>query len=217
MARLWRKGRLEKVIREDLRDLSHLPELSQIEMLTSLLPERVGSPFSYGSLREDLEVSFPTVKRWVTYLKELYYLFEIKPYTKSITRSLKKGGKIYLWDYSEIIDEAARFENLVACHLLKTCHYWNDKGEGQFDLFYLRDKEKNEIDFLITKDRIPWLPIEVKLNETTPSPNWVKFLGQIGLTKGIQIVNAHGIWECKSIGNFKILISSASEVLNYFI
>ncbi len=216
-ARLWRISRVEKVIREDLRDLSRIPELSQIEMLASLLPEKVGSPFSVVSIKEDLEVSFQTVKRWINYLKELYYLFEVKPFHNSIIRSLRKEGKIYLWDYSEIKDPAARFENLVACHLLKTCHYWTDSGEGNFELFYLRDKEKHEIDFLITKDRKPWLPIEVKLSDTAPSPHWKKFLRQLPCQKAIQIIKSPVQWKIHSLDNRQILIGSASELLGYFI
>jgi hypothetical protein len=125
-ARLWRAGRTEKVIREDLRDLSRLPELSRIEMLAALLPERVGSLLSIAALREDLEVSHDTVSRWLSYLKELYYVFELKPFRGSMRRSLRKEGKLYLWDHSEVDDPAARFENLVAAHLLKACHYWTD-------------------------------------------------------------------------------------------
>jgi uncharacterized protein len=87
---LWRPGRIEKVVREDLRDLSRIPELSQIEALVSLLPERVGSLFSRASLREDLEVSFDTIRRWMQYLFELYYAFEVKPFTSKISRSLKR-------------------------------------------------------------------------------------------------------------------------------
>jgi len=59
---LWKKGRIEKIVREDLRDLSRLPELSQIEMLISLLPERAANPLSLTSLSEDLEVSYTTVE-----------------------------------------------------------------------------------------------------------------------------------------------------------
>jgi predicted AAA+ superfamily ATPase len=62
---LWRQGRLEKV----------------------------GSPLSTASLREDLEVSFDTIKRWLKYLEELYYCYTIRPYSKSIMRSLKKRTK----------------------------------------------------------------------------------------------------------------------------
>lgn len=217
MAKAWRLTRTEQVIREDLRDLSRIPELSQIEMMTSLLPERVGSLLSLASLREDLEVSFQTVKRWLEYLKQLYYAFEIKPFTKSISRSLKKDGKLYLWDYGEISNPAARFENLVACHLLKTCHYWTDSGEGKFDLFYLRDKEKHEIDFLITKDRQPWLPVEVKLNMTEPSPHWKKFLSQLPCKNGIQIVSPPNKWKFVSIDTIgKVLVGSADSLLSYF-
>ena len=86
---------------------------------------------------EYLEVSHATVKNWLEYLKELYFLFEVKPWQKRIPRSQKKESKVYLWEYSEIDDKAARFENPAACHLLKACDYWSDSGEGDFKLYYL--------------------------------------------------------------------------------
>ena len=104
--------------------MSRLPELDRVEMMAALLPERVGSLFSVASMVEDLEASFHTVRRWMKYLAELYYLFEIKPYTACTPRSLKRQGKVYLWDYSGITNRASRLENLVACHLLKACHFW---------------------------------------------------------------------------------------------
>ena len=216
-ARLWRTSRLEKVIREDLRDLSRIPELSRIEMLASLLPDKVGSPFSVVSVREDLEVSHPTVVRWLNGLKELYYLFEVKPYHRRIVRTLKKEGKIYLWDWTEVDEPAARFENLVACHLLKACHYWTDSGEGSFELYYLRDKEKHEIDFLITRDSQPWLPVEVKLSETEPSPHWKKFLPQLKCKKGVQIVKTPGHFRLHEVSESQVLVVSASYFLSHWI
>jgi len=215
--RLWQKGRKEKVIREDLRDLTRIPELSQIEMLVSLLPEQIGSFLSRASLRSDLEVSFDTVRRWIIYLKELYYLFEIKPYQQNIKRSLKKEGKVYLWDFSEVVDEAARFENLVACHLLKFCHFWTDCGEGEFELFCLRDKQQHEIDFLICKDAKPWLPVEAKLNNAAPSANWGTFLKQLPCKKGLQIVLKDNIWQHHKNQDGQVLVASASDVLPFFV
>lgn len=164
--KIWRQSRFEKIIREDLRDISRIPELSQVEMLASLLPEKVGNPLSVQSLREDLEVAHDTVTRWLNYLNELFYFFEIKPWTKSIARSLKKEGKIYLYDWTEVENPGFRFENLIASHLLKACHFWTDTGEGHYELHYLRNKEKQEIDFLISKDKKPWLCVEAKLNDT---------------------------------------------------
>ena len=215
-AKAWQRQRHDLIIREDLRDISRIPELARIEMLAALLPERVGSLFSISTLIEYLEVSHATVKTWLEYLKELYFLFEVKPWQKRIPRSLKKEGKVYLWEYSEINDEAARFENLVAYHLLKSCDYWSDSGEGDFKLYYLRNKEKQEIDFLIIKDGKPWLPVEVKLSDTTLSKNWNKFLPLIGCKHALQIVNKP-YWNIHKFDDFKILVADAAEVFQYFV
>jgi predicted AAA+ superfamily ATPase len=215
-SRAWRRQRHDLIIREDLRDISRIPELARIEMMASLLPERVGSLFSINSLVKYLEVSHATVKTWLEYLKDLYFLFEVKPWQKRIPRSLKKEGKVYLWDYSEIEDESSRFENLVACHLLKACDYWNDSGAGDFALYYLRNKEKEEIDFLIVKDGRPWFPIEVKLSEVAPVKNWHKFLPLIGCKFALQIVNKPS-WKIHEYDNAKILIADAAEILQYFV
>lgn len=214
-ARLWRRNREQLIVREDLRDISRIPELGRVEMLTAMLPERIGSLLGLASLARDLEVSIPTVKRWLGFLKELFYLFEIKPYSRRIPRSLRREGKAYLWDYAIIQDGAARFENLVACHLLKTCHYWADTGEGAFELFFLRDKDGREIDFLIVRNGVPWLPIEVKLTGTTPTPNWKSFAPHLPCRMGLQIVRQPH-WKEHLFGPSRILVAGAAEALSYF-
>ncbi|RLB54509.1 MAG: hypothetical protein DRI34_11905, partial [Deltaproteobacteria bacterium] len=213
-ARLWRRTRVEAIIREDLRDLTRIPEFSRLEMMAALLPERVGSLFSQTSLAEDLEISPVTVKRWLLLLQEVYYLYEIKPYQKRIKRSLKKTGKVYLWDWSEVVDRAARFENLVAGHLLKACHFWTDTGEGDFELFFLRNKEKQEIDFLITRDGRPWLPVEVKLTDTTPSKNWSKFLPALACRRALQVVASPVCRKEYQVAGATLLVADAATVLS---
>lgn len=214
---LWHRERIEKIIREDLRDLSHLPELSQIEMLVSLLPERAANILSIQSLAEDLEVAYTTVKRWLCYMYQLYYAFTIQPYTKSLSRSLKKNAKMYLWDWSEIENEAARFENLIACHLLKYCDFLTQTGIGDFQLYYLRNREKQEIDFLIAKNKNPWLPIEVKLNSDVLSENWPYFMKHLPCKYGIQVVKSENVNILKETLFGKILILSATNFLSCLI
>ncbi len=211
---IWQRGRVEKIVREDLRDISRIVELSKIEMLISLLPERVASPLSITSLRELLEVDYKSVQRWLNYLKELYYHFEIKPWSKNISRGLKKESKLYLWDWSEVKDKGARFENMVASHLLKACHYWTDVGEGTFELFYVRTKEKKEIDFLITKDRAPWLPVECKLNKTNISPYFFKAFDEV--KNFYQLVNKKDQLQKRTENGKNIIVCTASKFLRHF-
>ncbi len=212
-ARLWRRERRERVIREDLRDLTRTLELSQIEMLAALIPPRVGSPLSVACLRDILEVSHTTTTRWLNWLKEVYYIFEVKPYSNHIKRSLKKEGKLYMWDPSEVTDEAARLENLIACHLLKACHVWTDAGVGDFELRYLRNKDRQEIDFLVLRDGAAWLPVEVKLSATAPSPNWRRFLPALPCRLGIQVCRQAGVNRSFQEGNRRVQIMSAATLL----
>jgi hypothetical protein len=212
--RAWRLAREQAVIREDLRDLSRLADLGRLELMAALLPERVGSLFSVANLREDMETGFDTIRRWMACLQEVYHLFVLKPYTPKIARSLRRQGKVYLWDYGAVRDDAARFENLVAHHLLKTCHYWTDAGEGIFDLHFLRNKEKQEIDFLIVRDGVPWLPVEVKMSSEL-SPNWRKFAPMLPCRRGLQIVRKPE-WKFHDFGGSQVLVAGGAEALRYF-
>lgn len=211
--RLWKRERLERLVREDLRDLSRIQELSQIEMLVSLLPERAANPLSINALREDLEVAYATMKLWISYLKQIYYCHEIKPYSQNIPRSLKKEGKLYLWDWSEIEDEGARFENLIAGHLLKYAHYLTDTGEANVELCYLKNKEKKEIDFLLVKNKKPWIPIEVKLNDDNLSENWTDFLKALPCKRGIQVTYKPNVCKLMAHPQGEVLILSAEYLL----
>ena len=213
VARAWRRTRQEQLIREDLRDISRIPELSQIEMLAALLPERVGSVLSRAALREDLEVAHTTVSRWLSFLERLYFFFEIKPYSKKIRNSIKKEGKLYFWEYSDVPTPGARLENLVAAHLLKACHYWTDSGEGLFELFYLRNKQGYEIDFLITKDKKPFLPIEAKSTDTQIANGWKIFLPQIKTDIAVQLTTKPGISQVTDVGGTNIFILSMDRFL----
>ncbi len=154
-----------------------------------------------------MEVAHDTVSRWLRYLNELYYFFELRPWSKSVPRSLKKEGKIYLYDGTAIANEGAKFENLLAGHLLKACHFWSDTGEGQFNVHYLRNKEKQELDFLIVKDKRPWLCIEAKLASASMDDKLInKFLRHLKCPF-VQVTFEEKIWRAR---DDRVILSATS-------
>jgi len=168
--RLWQRDRIARVVRQDLRDLEHVREVSLVEQLVDLLPSRVGSPLSVKSLREDLEVDHKTVERWLTILENLYVCFRIAPFGAPRVRAVKKSQKLYLWDWSVTPEGGARFENLVACQLLKYCHFVEDTEGRAMELRFLRDTDKRELDFVVLQDKRPLFAVECKTGERNPSP-----------------------------------------------
>lgn len=154
--------RKDQLFREDIRDGTRIQELSQLELLAEILRNQAAGALGFHSLATKVGVSTDTIRRWIEVLKSFYYCFSIQPWSKNISRSLIKEPKLYLWDWSLIDEEGPRHENLVASHLQKAIHFWNDRGMGNFGLYYLRTKEGREVDFLVTKNEQPWFLAEVK-------------------------------------------------------
>ncbi|MCK4609193.1 MAG: ATP-binding protein, partial [Gammaproteobacteria bacterium] len=150
--RRWKNIKLEQLFREDIRDLCNIHEIALLEFLAQLLKNQAGHLVNYSNLASKVGVSVDTIKRWIATLEKFYYCFSLKPWSRNVTRSLLKEPKIYLWDWSEINDIGAKTENFVASHLLKAIHLWIDRGLGEYQLFFIRDKDKNEVDFLVTKN-----------------------------------------------------------------
>lgn len=176
----WRRWQLERqarIIHEDLRDLERVQEISKVELLMDALPSRVGSPLSLKSLQEDLMVAHATVARWLEILENLYVCFRISPYGSPKIRAVKKEQKLYLWDWSNIEDAGARFENFVASHLLKYCHFIQDTEGHKMELRYIRDTDKREVDFVVIKNKKPLFAVEAKVSEKALSPH-VKYFSE---------------------------------------
>jgi len=183
----WRRGHLDIILRQDLLDLESVREIIAIETLVELLRRSAGSLVSYATLARDLHRDATTVKRWIDILENLFIVFSIKPYHKNISRSLLKMPKYYFFDYASLDYPGVRFENLVACALFKEVQRLIDEDGVNADLHFLRDKDGNEINFLITVDRMPSLMIEVKSSAKSEVANFTHF-SQFMQTEKIMLV-----------------------------
>ena len=170
-ARRWSREYRSRVLREDLGDLEKVSELSLLEHLAVRLPDLVGSPLSLNALREDLQVAHQTVSRWVGILERLYQIFRIYPFGAPTIRAVKKEAKHYQMDWTLVAAPGARFENLVACHLLKENHFLEDTKGIDRELRYFRDVESREVDFVVLEEKRPIRFVECKLSGRDASPS----------------------------------------------
>jgi uncharacterized protein len=207
--RRWSATYHRQVIREDVRDLTDVRNVDDIEILFSLLPSKVGWPLSLPGLAADLKVAYNTVKNWLSVLERFYLTFTLSPWTPRISRTLHKDRKLYLFDYAGIKDPAARFENMVAVELFRAVSNWNDMGWGDFGLHYVRTKEGREVDFLVSEDRKPLFLVEAKRGDMTPAPNLLRFQKALGIP-GIQLLDrGEGFVQAGSPG-LPVLIAPAA-------
>jgi predicted AAA+ superfamily ATPase len=169
-AKRWSREYRTRLIQEDLVQLERVHDLGSIELLAIRLPELVGAPLSINALREDLQVSHKAVATWIQILERLYAIFRIPPFGAAKIRAVKKEQKHYQLDWSLVPDPSLRFENLVACALLKWIHFQQDAYGEDIELRYFRDVDNREVDFVITDRKKPLRLVECKWNDAPISP-----------------------------------------------
>ncbi|MFA6036649.1 MAG: ATP-binding protein [Legionellales bacterium] len=188
-ARRWRRERFDRILREDVRDLESIRHISLLSIMADSLKERVGSNITLSNIARDLEIAPNTAKHWLQLLERMYLVFAIYPYTTKIARSLIKPPKVYFYDNADVADdEGARLENLIATTLLKRIHFTEDYHGFKSQLHYIRDKEGREVDFVVTKNNVVELLIEVKLSDTTLSRSLQYYADLLQPKEVVQIV-----------------------------
>ncbi|MCC2624429.1 MAG: hypothetical protein K0R14_302 [Burkholderiales bacterium] len=183
----WHSLRTRQLFHEEIRDYAHIYDIDQLELMGTLIASQAGGQLNYSNIATKIQKSESTVRSWMHILYNSYYCFSIPPWSSNVARSILKMPKIYLYDWSAVVDHGSKVENFVAVHLLKSVSYWNNVGLGQINLYYLRDKQQHEVDFLLVSNNQPWMLIEVKAADTKISNNLNYFQQQLQAQHAIQL------------------------------
>ena len=188
--RKWQNQKRSLLIQSEIRSMENIKDLFLIETLVEALPSRVGSPLSIQSLSEDLEVAHKTIKNWLEILERLYFCFRISPFGAKNIRAVKKEQKLYLFDWAELAENRSKglqFENLMACQLLKYCHFIEDTQGYKMELKFIRDTDKREIDFVVLKQKKPIFAVECKVKAYSIEKSIYYFKERTSIPKFYQV------------------------------
>ena len=171
----WKRTHTDSILKEDMLELDRYRRISQMQTLLEILKSCVGQTVQYEYLSKILQCDGKTVKKMLDLLEGLYLIFKISPYYKNINKSIRKQPKYYFYDIAQVDNIGARFENLVACTLLKHNHFKEDCYGETRGIYYLRNRDKKEIDFLITENKKPIQMVEAKWKDDKLSKNFDVF------------------------------------------
>ncbi len=204
----WSMTYHRQIVRDDIREQFAVLKAGEMSRLLDMLPLRVSNPMAVDNLAGDLQVAPDTVKHWLRLFDAFYLIFTLTPWTRKVSRALTKMPKIYFFDYIRVEDPGARFENMVALELYRAVHMWTDMGQGVFTLHYLRNREKQEVDFLIVRGRDPLFLVECKLTDTQVSPALRKYQKMLNVP-AIQLVQEMEGYKRIDTGGLRTLVAPA--------
>lgn len=197
-AQRWRNDYFAGLVREDVLEFSRLQEVNAMRLFAEMLRSRVGSPLSLASLSRDLNLSSVTLGKYLDILEALFIVFVVRPWHRNIARATLQAPKVYFYDTGLVLgDDGVRFENLVACHLLKNVQWQQDTRSAPVDLHYIRTKDEAEVDFCLSSGDTLTHLVECKLSDPKPHRALSRFAEQWPQAQAVQLLR-----ECHAEADF---------------
>ena len=173
---LFYSSYLQTYLERDIKQMLAVHDLSLFHDFIELLAARVGSVLNLNEIARECGVSFPTIKKWTSLLETTQIIYLLRPYYKNISKRVIKSPKLYFLDTGLLAHilryqtpetlqsgplAGSFFENLIISEVLKKKFNYNKN----FEIYYYRDSNKNEVDIIIEYDGKFEL-IEIKLAGT---------------------------------------------------
>ena len=186
----WRNDYFSDLVREDVLEFSRLQEITTMRLFAELLRERVGSPLSLASMGRDLAISPNTLRKYLEILEALFIVFVVRPWHRNIARATLQAPKVYFYDTGLVKgDVGVRFENFVACSLLKHVEWQQDALGKETGLHYIRTKDGAEVDFAVSKGGHLSELVECKLGDHKPHRALLRFAAEWPEARASQVVH----------------------------
>jgi predicted AAA+ superfamily ATPase len=173
---------LQTYLQRDVRDLTQVGSEAAFVRFLRACAALTGQMLNLTQLARDADVAVNTAKNWLSILQASFQVFLLQPYHTNLTKRLVKTPKLYFldtglcaylteWSSPETLAAGAMsgaiLETYALCELLKS---WWYRGKKPL-LYYYRDKDQREIDFLLVQDQILY-PLEIK-KSASPKREWV--------------------------------------------
>ncbi len=174
----WSKQHQELIITEDLRDLTRIVNFDKLEHFLKMMGPSIGQTISHLHFANDLETTHGTIKRWLQELNKVQLLFPVPPYSKKIRKAYRLEKKWYFMDWRAAGGDKL-FENYVASTLHRAVTLYSDRFGEDLALYFIRTHDGAEVDFMITRNDVPWLLIEAKEGKPDPTRAVYRFSNEL--------------------------------------
>ncbi len=199
-ARTWFRSYVQTYLERDVRAISSIRDLPTFRRFISLIASRCGQILNKTDLAAPLGVSVPTVTEWLSILETTGEILLIPPFHENFGKRLVKSPKIYFVDSGLVchllgIESetmlrrshflGAIFEGFVASEIAKL----QSAAGRRRELYYFRDQQGLEVDFLVPLGDAQLALIEAKASATVDPRAADRLLRLARAVRGYEVQN----------------------------
>ena len=170
--KVFYRSYLRTYIERDIRDLKIVKNEMKFLKFLRVLAGRTGQLLEYSSIANQVGVTIPTVKSWISILISSNMVFLLQPYFSNINKRIIKTPKLYfldtglcaylsLWDNASLLESGAMSGSILETYVISEIIKSYAHNATETGLYYYRDRDKKEIDLVIeTNGKL--YPVEIK-------------------------------------------------------
>ena len=169
----WHTDYVNAILERDLKEIARIHRKNAMRELLHTLAAWSGKFMDLSAIGSGLSIQRSTIESYINALETLYLLERVYPWTKTDYARVGKQSKLFMvdsglmtsllsWKMDQVRLDSDRSGKLIETLAFNEIMAHIDAGDGRYELFHYRDREKREIDFLIEREDDTLLGIEIK-------------------------------------------------------
>lgn len=173
----WAKSYIKAIVERDVKDISSIEKLVEMPRLLEVLAQHSGKLSNFTQIGGQLNLDTKTAQKYIGLLETLFLVKQLRLWHTNTLNRIIKTPKIYFLDsgllacLNRISTESiqtnktafgALLETWVYNELLKMC----TQADIPWNIYYYRDKDQVEVDFILENHEHNIIGIEVKASQT---------------------------------------------------
>ncbi len=169
--RTWARQYIDSLIQRDIKDIASIDKLDQVPRLLKALAQTAGQLCNYSQLGGQVGIDHKTASKYITVFEQMYLMQRLQVWSGNRLSRLVKTPKLQfldsgllsaLVDFSDPLRQRMLFGQLLESFVFAELRKQVTWAENDYDIFYYRDKDQNEVDFVIENASGDIIGIEVK-------------------------------------------------------
>lgn len=167
----WARQYIDALIQRDIKDIASIEKLDQVPRLIKALAHTAGQLCNYSQLGGQVGIDHKTASKYIAVFEQMYLMQRIAVWSGNRLSRLLKAPKLQfldsgllsvMVDFSDPLKQRKLFGQLLESFVFAELRKQITWAEGEYGIFYYRDKDQNEVDFVIENASGDIIGVEVK-------------------------------------------------------
>lgn len=167
----WARQYIDALIQRDIKDIASIEKLDQVPRLIKVLAQTAGQLCNYSQLGGQVGIDHKTASKYIAVFEQMYLMQRIAVWSGNRLSRLLKTPKLQfldsgllsvMVDFSDPLKQRKLFGQLLEGFVFAELRKQITWAEGEYGVFYYRDKDQNEVDFVIENASGDIIGVEVK-------------------------------------------------------